>query len=165
MVEPGCGKSFSWVFKAPGLSPPPPPSPLSPFSSPPLPSASHSVGSSPTAGLCPPSRDVESRGQNTHPKVPSASKYLLLCLHTKINTPMLWADPHCPPGLWRVRPRPALAATMAAPTMQLRGRLVAHTKHPPGHYHSGAEIHPARISSVIQQPLMTCQFLALLFSV
>lgn len=165
MVEPGAGRvspgssrlRVSLLLPLPPLFPPSPPHPclllLTVWGAAPLPAS------------VPPSRDVKSRGQNTHPKVPSASKYLLLCLHTKINTPMLWADPHCPPGLWRVRPRPALAATMAAPTMQLRGRLVAHTKHPPGHYHSGAEIHPARISSVIQQPLMTCQFLALLFSV
>lgn len=129
--EPLLGLPGSFPPSSPHLSPPLS-SPLSLSPSPlPPPSASHSAGSEghPLCWCLSPEPGVESGGQDAHPKVPSAAKYLR-CVYTQ-----KLLHRFC-------QPIPtARVATMAGPTMP-PGRLVAHTKHPPGHYDSGAEIHP-----------------------
>ena len=125
----------SSFFSSQSLSSPPSPS---------LPSASHNAGSTPTAGLCPLSPGSRVQGPGCPPaKVPSVSKYLhCVCTQKLIHRfcqpiPTARLAPGESGRRW-----PVLPATTAAPTMLPRGRLVAHTKHPSGHYHSGAEIHP-----------------------
>lgn len=75
-------------------------------------------------------RETRVRGPEPPPKVSSASKYLLLCLHTKINTPVLLGDSHCPLCLWKVRPARSGRPQWQRPQCPHRGHLVAHTKHP-----------------------------------
>lgn len=72
------------------------------------------------------------QGPELSPKVPSESKYLLLCLHTKIKTLILWGESHCPLCLWKVRPALARSGRpqWQRPQCRHRGPLVVHTKHP-----------------------------------
>lgn len=110
------------------------------------------MGGTPTVGLCPLSQgDVRfGGGRRPTPTSPPPPNIYAVSAHRNSYIDFVSGARSAfgEPG----RRWPALPGTMAVPTMR-GGRLVVHTKHPPGHYHSGAAIHPARISSVIQQPL------------
>lgn len=107
------------------------------------------------------------QGSELLPEVPFAPKYLLLCLPTKINTLILSGDSHCPLCLWKVM----LALVRSGwpqcqcPQCPHRGLWLRIQSTQPAIIIPELKSTPACISSVIQQPLMTCQFLALPFSV
>lgn len=162
MAEPGSRKSFFWVFQAPSTLTPLFPSSLffstlftSPVSSflssqslsSPLPIPAFCFSQCREHSHCwPLSPEPGSRvqGPGCPPaKVPSVSKYLHCVCTQKLIHRFCQPIPTARLASGESgRYWPVLPATTAAPTMLPRGRLVAHTKHPSGHYHSGAEIHP-----------------------
>lgn len=132
---------ISSFLSSPSLSTPSSP----PFLPPSLSSASHSVGSTPTAALCPQSWEPESRGQNSHPKSPlRLNIYCCVCTQ-KLIPRFCWVIPTAHFAFGKSgRHWPALAGhNGSAHNARTQACWLCIQNTQPGHYHSGAEIHPS----------------------